>query len=165
MARPAPGAAGCLSPTSPDFTHAQVALRFAPAEAVRASGVALFVFQRAPVMTTRASAKAWEPSGQTRHVGSGLGPSRTAGDRIRPAGNSPSSTLDWDVMASRILAILLVIKRERRTFLIKAARRGISMEQLTAAVIAGAVVRFLQDRVLRKNANHEAKAKNQKSKS
>jgi len=68
-------------------------------------------------------------------------------------------------MASRILAILLVIKRERRTFLIKAARRGISMEQLTAAVIAGAVVEYLQDRVLRKNANHEAKAKNQKSKS
>jgi hypothetical protein len=54
------------------------------------------------------------------------------------------AALDWDGLASRILAILQAVKRERRTFLQQAARRGISLEQLTAAAIAGAVAELVE---------------------
>ena len=52
--------------------------------------------------------------------------------------------LDWNALAERILTILVVIKRQRQTFLIEAARRGIRLEQLTADAIAGAVAEFVE---------------------
>ncbi len=55
-----------------------------------------------------------------------------------------SPALAWSAFGDQILAILLTIKRERRTFQKQAARRRITLEQLTAAAIAGAVAEFVE---------------------
>jgi hypothetical protein len=52
--------------------------------------------------------------------------------------------VDWNALASRILAILLTLKRQRRTALKQTARRGISLEQLTAAAITSVVAEFVE---------------------
>jgi hypothetical protein len=69
---------------------------------------------------------------------------RTGSNSIPPRPNQRSPPPDWDALASRILAILLVIKHQRRTALKQAVRRGIRLEQLTAAAIAGAVAEFVE---------------------
>jgi len=69
---------------------------------------------------------------------------RTGSNSIPPRPNQRSPPPDWDALASRILAILLVIKQQRRTATSWAARRGIRLEQLTAAAIAGAVAEFVE---------------------
>ena len=60
----------------------------------------------------------------------------------RPLQHSPSP--DWNAGAARILAILLTIKRQRRACIREAARRGITLDQLTAASITGAVAELVE---------------------
>jgi len=64
--------------------------------------------------------------------------------RVERLAKSLSTPEQVDAFASRALEILQVMKRERRTFLKEAARRGISLEQLTAAAIAGALAEFME---------------------
>jgi AcrR family transcriptional regulator len=50
-----------------------------------------------------------------------------------------AEALDYDRLSEAVLAILQAVRRQPKRFATEATRRGISVDQLTAAAIAGAV--------------------------